>query len=99
MRMRLAEQLDAVRSALDEGLYPKLPKAVIHGDIHPGNVKFKGSRVAAVYDFDYLSLQARIRDIVDAIIFLPPIAPNQSIRTISTCSPSRSSPMRNDHRF
>jgi Ser/Thr protein kinase RdoA (MazF antagonist) len=42
---------------------------VIHGDIHPGNVKFKGARVAAVYDFDYLSEQARCRDLVDALMF------------------------------
>ena len=66
---RLAEQLELVRSRLDQDLYPKLPKAVIHGDIHPGNVKFKGNEVAAVYDFDYLNLQARCRDLVDALMF------------------------------
>jgi Ser/Thr protein kinase RdoA (MazF antagonist) len=66
---RLSQQLELVRRFLDQGLYPKLPKAVIHGDIHPGNVKFKGAGVAAVYDFDYLSQQARCRDLVDALMF------------------------------
>ena len=50
-------------------MYPNLPRAVIHGDIHPGNVKFQGASVTAVYDFDYLSLQARCRDLVDALMF------------------------------
>ena len=66
---RLAQQLELVRQSLDQALYPKLPKAVIHGDIHPGNVKFRGAEVAAVYDFDYLSPQARCRDLVDALMF------------------------------
>jgi Ser/Thr protein kinase RdoA (MazF antagonist) len=66
---RLAEQLEIVRHSLDGKLYSRLPKAVIHGDIHPGNVKFKGAEVAAIYDFDYLSLQARCRDLVDALMF------------------------------
>ncbi len=61
-------QLDHVKSAIDP-IYDDLPKAVIHGDIHPGNVTFENSKVSAVYDFDYLSRQARIRDLSDAIIF------------------------------
>ncbi len=66
---RIARQLELVRQSLDRELYPKLPRAVIHGDIHPGNVRFEGARVAAVYDFDYLSPQARCRDLVDALMF------------------------------
>lgn len=66
---RLARQLELVRNSLDREFYPGLSRAVIHGDIHPGNVKFKGAEVAAVYDFDYLNLQARCRDLVDALMF------------------------------
>ncbi len=66
---RLAGQLELVRASLERELYPRLPQAVIHGDIHPGNVKFRGAEVAAVYDFDYLSQQARCRDLVDALMF------------------------------
>lgn len=66
---RLGQQLELVRQNLDCELYPRLPQAVIHGDIHPGNVKFKAAEVAAVYDFDYLNRQARCRDLVDALMF------------------------------
>jgi Ser/Thr protein kinase RdoA (MazF antagonist) len=66
---QLAGQLELVRRRLDQALYPQLPQAVIHGDIHSGNVRFQGSSVAAVYDFDYLSPQARCRDLVDALMF------------------------------
>ena len=56
---RIGEQIELVRKNLDERLWSRLPKAVTHGDIHPGNVRFIDLRVAAVYDFDYLSVQAR----------------------------------------
>jgi len=65
---RVEEQLDLVRRRLDDDLYGRLPKAVIHGDVHPGNVRFRDGMVSAVYDFDYLSLQARLRDLSDAMI-------------------------------
>jgi Ser/Thr protein kinase RdoA (MazF antagonist) len=65
----VAEELSTVRRELDGGLYASLPRAVIHGDFHPGNVRFRGPRVAAVYDFDYLSLQARAYDLTDAVMF------------------------------
>ena len=78
---RVGEQLDIVRESLDNRLWPRLPKAVIHGDVHPGNLQFKDSKVAAVFDFDYLSLQARARDLGDALMFFaarhdPPLDPD-----------------------
>ncbi len=65
----IQRQLDRVRAELDSGLYQRLPKAVIHGDIHQGNVAFTDSDVSAVYDFDYMSVQARARDLCDALMF------------------------------
>ena len=62
-------QLDLVRAGLDGGLYESLPRCVIHGDFHPGNIRFSGSQVAALYDFDYVDVQARARDLSDAIMF------------------------------
>jgi len=64
-------QLDIIRGGLDDSLYAQLPRAVIHGDIHPGNIRFQGSKVSAIYDFDYMSEQARARDICDALMFFP----------------------------
>lgn len=66
---RIGNQIDLVKETLDDGLYGKLPEAIIHGDVHPGNFRFRDSRVSAVYDFDYLSLQARIRDVSDGLMF------------------------------
>lgn len=65
----LAQQLELVRMNLDRRLWPQLPTAVTHGDIHPGNMQFKHSNVSAIFDFDYLSPQARVHDIVDAVAF------------------------------
>jgi Ser/Thr protein kinase RdoA (MazF antagonist) len=65
----LAGQLQAVRDQLDAGLYSSLPHGVVHGDVHPGNFRFRDGEVSAVYDFDYLSVQAQVRDVCDAIMF------------------------------
>jgi homoserine kinase type II len=58
-----------VRKELDSGVYGSLPQVLIHGDFHTGNVSFTDSSVSAVYDFDYVSRQARIRDVCDGLIF------------------------------
>jgi Ser/Thr protein kinase RdoA (MazF antagonist) len=65
----LAHQIELVRENLDRRLWPRLPKAVTHGDVHPGNLKFNNSDVSAIFDFDYLSPQARSHDVVDALAF------------------------------
>jgi Ser/Thr protein kinase RdoA (MazF antagonist) len=66
---RIGAQIEYVRRNLDNRLWPRLPKAVTHGDIHPGNLRFRNAHVAAVYDFDYLSVQARVHDIAHALMF------------------------------
>lgn len=65
----IQSNLAKIRRELDSGLYESLPHTLIHGDIHPGNLRFEDSEVAAVYDFDYVSLQARVRDLIDSMIF------------------------------
>lgn len=83
----MAEQLDLVRRELDAALYPLLPHGVIHGDVHPGNFRFREGEVSAVYDFDYLGVQAQVRDVSDAIMFFAsrrdsPLEPNR-IRSLT----------------
>ncbi|MBI5394245.1 MAG: phosphotransferase [Verrucomicrobia bacterium] len=68
-RQAIETQLSMVRRELDQRLYGTLPRAIIHGDFHLGNVRFRAGRVAALYDFDYLAVQARVRDVSDALIF------------------------------
>jgi Ser/Thr protein kinase RdoA (MazF antagonist) len=78
----LARQLQLVRDELDAGLYQSLPHGVIHGDVHPGNFGFRDGEVSAVYDFDYLGVQALVRDVSDALMFFAarrdaPLEPNR----------------------
>lgn len=49
--------------------YSRLYKLVIHGDYHPANVKYSGDRVCGLFDFDWISMQPRMRDVVDGIIY------------------------------
>lgn len=66
---RIGAQIELVRRNLDERLWPQLPSTITHGDLHPGNLLFHDSEIAAVFDFDYLSEQARVHDLVHALIF------------------------------
>ena len=58
---QIEAELQSIRGQLDSGLYDRLPQAIIHGDVHPGNIAFHASQVSAIYDFDYMSRQARER--------------------------------------
>ncbi len=46
-----------------------LPHAVIHGDLHPGNILFLDARLVALLDFDWANRREQIRDIGDCLIF------------------------------
>ena len=72
----LEDELDATQRDLDESLYTRLPHSIIHGDIHPGNLRFHDSRVSAVYDFDYVSWQSRARDLCDGLMFFAGFRPS-----------------------
>ena len=66
---QIINQLNLVAEELDRNLRPRLPVAITHGDFHPGNIRFNNSAVSALYDFDYLSKQARLRDVCDSLMF------------------------------
>ncbi len=61
---RLVSLRDRVRKT-----YDSLPKAVVHGDLHPGNILFNDGRLVALLDFDWANRRERIRDISDCLIF------------------------------
>ena len=61
--------LGELNMALRDNVYDKLPQAIIHGDLHPGNVKFCGNHLAGLFDFDWANRQERIRDVSDGIMF------------------------------
>jgi len=49
--------------------YRALPHGIIHGDYHPANVLFRGSRLVGVFDLDWASRQPRVRDLSDGIYY------------------------------
>lgn len=58
----------ALRSVLPDHVYETLPRVLIHGDMHPDNVRFVGDRVVALLDFDQVERDARIVDLADALV-------------------------------
>ena len=65
----LHDQLRRVETHLADTAYRALPQCVIHGDIHPGNVKFSDRGQVLFFDFDWCSRQACIRDVADVLMF------------------------------
>lgn len=58
---------DAARRVEDMG-FAEWPHQIIHGDWHPGNMLFRGSRVAAVIDYDTARRSPRIVDIANGAL-------------------------------
>ncbi len=52
-----------------DAAYAALPHCIIHGDYHPANVLFDGSRLAGIFDLDWVSRQPRVRDLSDGIYY------------------------------
>ena len=63
----LLDQVSLLDRELPDERYQSLPKLVIHGDYHPGNLKFLHGEVSGIFDLDWATLQPRLRDIADAI--------------------------------
>ena len=49
--------------------YDSMPSLAIHGDYHPGNLKFQNGKVTGVFDFDWSRMDARCLDVGLAIIY------------------------------
>jgi len=47
----------------------QLPQMVIHCDYHPGNLKFEGAQVTALFDFDWSKIDFRCFDIGLALFY------------------------------
>lgn len=68
--LRTAEQ---IQSVIPDSRYHQLYKLCIHGDYHPANVKYANDTVCGLFDFDWISMQPRLRDVVDGIIYFSAI--------------------------
>ncbi len=51
------------------GVYDGLPHLAIHGDYHPGNLKFQDEQVVGLFDFDWAKMDARCFDVGVAIAY------------------------------
>ncbi len=60
---------------LADSAYSALPHVLIHGDIHRDNILFRGDVVAALLDFDQVTIDARLVDLADALVGLACGAP------------------------
>jgi homoserine kinase type II len=47
--------------------YAMMPHVVIHGDYHPGNLKFHDGKVVGVFDFDWAKIDTRCFDVALAV--------------------------------
>jgi homoserine kinase type II len=56
-------------NTLDINQYDMLPHLAIHGDYHPGNLRFCERKVVGVCDFEWSKLDARCFDIALALIY------------------------------
>lgn len=57
-----------LRTALPDQAYAGLPQVLIHGDVHRDNLIFRGDTVAALIDFDQVTVDARLVDLADALV-------------------------------
>lgn len=57
LRMVQSLQIGALRT------YRRIPQIAIHGDYHPGNLKFQKEKVVAVFDFDWAKVDIRCFDV------------------------------------
>ncbi|MBW1841435.1 MAG: phosphotransferase [Deltaproteobacteria bacterium] len=67
------EELDYLLRQLqkvpDQTVYDAMPHLAVHGDYHPGNIKFLNGKVVGVFDFDWSAMDARCYDVGNAILF------------------------------
>ncbi len=50
-------------------IYELLPQLAIHGDYHPGNLKFQNGDIVGLFDFDWSRMDARCFDVGLAIVY------------------------------
>jgi len=67
------EQFDVLINMINiippQKVYRAMPRLAVHGDYHPGNLKFKGGKVTGVFDFGWSKIDARCFDVGLAIMY------------------------------
>jgi len=60
-------QIEALAARFAE--HTMLPRRIIHGDYHGGNLLFQGDRIVGVVDYDKINWQPRIAEVAEALIY------------------------------
>ncbi len=77
-----------VVEALAERPGDALPRLVVHGDYHPGNLRFRAGGVVGLLDFDWARVDARCFDVGLALTYFAPGGTRETIGCwTSTASP------------
>ena len=71
---RFLQYHDRILRAVDKVLIPehdrsKMPRLPIHCDYHQGNLKYQGSRVMGIFDFDWSKIDLRLFDLALALVY------------------------------
>ncbi len=67
--LSLLDSIEQRVREINEEEYSNLLKLVIHGDFHPGNLKYKDNEVSGLFDFDWANLDFRSFDVGLAIMY------------------------------
>ena len=68
LTQELRERYDQAVERVNACGYPEWPKAIIHGDWHPGNMLFYAGRVVVVLDLDAARYQPHINDLANGML-------------------------------
>lgn len=63
----LWNRVELLEKEYPDSRYHALPKTIVHGDYHPGNLKFRGDAVVGVFDLDWATEQPRLLDLADGV--------------------------------
>ncbi len=66
---RLNESVELFSNTIERRIFETLPHLIIHGDFHPGNLKFQDGTVVGLFDFDWSMLDARCVDVGLALAY------------------------------
>jgi homoserine kinase type II len=71
---RFLQYHDRILRAIDQALISrhdcsKMPRLPIHCDYHQGNLKYQGSRVTGIFDFDWSKIDLRLFDLALALVY------------------------------
>ncbi len=66
----VVERARRLAQTYDDGVYRALPRWLIHGDYHPGNLLYTDEGVVAgIFDFDWACEHTRSRDLADGVYY------------------------------